>query len=264
MTGGTPAPGSLFAPAAIRSLQNTMSPSESDDHPLRLSAQHYQANRLDLLSRLAGDISHEIKNPLHAMVINLELVRRKIEKGESPQALERVAIVEDEIRKVHSLANALLEALRPPRDAQDTSSFSTVLQELMPLVTARARLARVDLELKAESLALIVPLSAQDLRLLLLNIADRTVRVAQSGDAISMRAWATADDGMFEVECAEPPLDATERAWLADSPAAAEEIELGLRVMRALAERAGGRVQIGDSAEGRPTLTLRLPRAGSA
>ena len=231
---------------------------------MRLSAQHYQANRFDLLSRLAGDISHEIKNPLHAMVINLELVRRKIEKGEAPQALERVAIVEDEIRKVHGLANALLEALRPPRDAQATSSFSAVLQELMPLVNARARLARVDLELKEEALALIVPLSAQDLRLLFLNVVDRAVRAAHSGDAISLRAWATADDGRLEVECAAPPLDAIERAWLVDSPPAAEEIELGLRVMRALVERAGGRIDIGESEAGRTTLGVMLPRAGSA
>lgn len=231
---------------------------------MSLSTQHYQANRFDLLSRLAGDISHEIKNPLHAMVINLELVRRKIEKGEAPQALERVAIVEDEIRKVHSLANALLEALRPPRDAHATSSFSAVLQELMPLVNARARLARVDLELKEETVALIVPLSTQDLRLLLLNVVDRAVRAAQSGDAIAMRAWETAEDGRLEIECAAPPFDAIERAWLADSPAAADEIELGLRVMRALVERAGGRIDSGESGAGRATLSLMLPRAGSA
>src|ERR1700741_2799475 len=30
-----------------------------------------RANKLDLLERLADDLAHEIKNPLHSMVINL-------------------------------------------------------------------------------------------------------------------------------------------------------------------------------------------------
>lgn len=231
---------------------------------MSLSPQHFQANRLELLSRLAGDISHEIKNPLHAMVINLELVRRKIEKGESPQALERVGIIEDEIRKVHDLANALLEALRPPRGAEHTSAFSAVLQELMPLVTARARLARIELDIRTDALTLIVPLAAQDLRLLLLNFADRAVRTAQTGDLVTMHASADADSARLEVECAGQPLDEAERAWLKDSPAASEEIELGLRVMRDLVERVGGRIEAAAARDGRATLSFTLPRAATA
>ena len=33
------------------------------------------ASRYALLSRLADDLAHEIKNPLHSMVINLEVLR---------------------------------------------------------------------------------------------------------------------------------------------------------------------------------------------
>src|SRR5690606_30390207 len=35
-------------------------------------------NKLALVERLADDLAHEIKNPLHAMVINLEVLRRRI------------------------------------------------------------------------------------------------------------------------------------------------------------------------------------------
>ena len=40
-----------------------------------------RANRYDILSRLADDLAHEIKNPLNAIVVNLEVLRRKIETG---------------------------------------------------------------------------------------------------------------------------------------------------------------------------------------
>lgn len=231
---------------------------------MSLSAQHLQANRLDLLSRLAGDISHEIKNPLHAMVINLELVRRKVEKGEPAAAVERVALIEDEIRKVHSLANALLEALRPPRDTQQVSSFSAVVEEMMPLVAARARLARVDLMVQATKSTLLVPVPAQELRLLLLNLADRAVRIVGAGAHIALRADADAAEARLEIASGRPLLDETERAWLRDAPADADHIELGLRVVRHLIEHAGGRIEVEVLGDSRARLAVSLPRAGSA
>ncbi len=231
---------------------------------MTLSPQQLQNNRLDLLSRFAGDISHEIKNPLHAMVINLELVRRKIEKGDSNQAIERIAIVEDEIRKVHLLANALLESLRPPRDSQTSSSFSAVLQELVPLVSARARCARTELVFDAEPVATLVPLAAHDLRLLILNLADRAVRVAGDGGQIEFVVRADEGAVSIHVVCGSSPLDESEQAWLADHVAAGDHIDLGLRVVRHLVEHHGGSIVAADGRQGRSGLAVTLPGAASA
>ena len=231
---------------------------------MSLTAQHLQANRLDLLSRLAGDISHEIKNPLHAMVINLELVRRKVEKGEPASAIERVTIIEDEIRKVHALTNALIEALRPPRDTQQAAAFSMILEEMLPLVSARARLARVELQVHAVQTTLLVALSPQDLRLLLLNLADRAGGTVGADAAIALHASADAEHARLEITSELPLLDDTERAWLRDAPADSDHIDLGLRVMRHLVEHAGGRIESADGSRPGTGLVLVLARAGTA
>ena len=230
---------------------------------MTLSPHHYQTNRLELLSRLAGDISHEIKNPLHAMVINLELVRRKIEKGEPAPALERVAIVEDEIRKVHALTNALLEALRPPRDSNTTCSFHAILQEMEPLVSARARLARVELQLEVEPIRAIVPMPAHELRLLILNLADRAVRTAGSGGAIDVSVAGQPEHVELTVLSANPTLDAVEDGWLNDHPVDVEHIDLGLRVVRALVDHVGGRIHTSRASDGRHRFSLTLPAASA-
>ena len=231
---------------------------------MTLSAHHFQTNRLDLLSRLAGDISHEIKNPLHAMVINLELVRRKVEKGEPSAAIERVAIVEEEIRKVHALANALLESLRPPRDSQSSCAFAAILNELQPLVAARARCARVDLLLDAEPSSMVVALAPNDVRLLLLNIADRAVRTAGPNGAVALGMHQVGGHLELDVLSANPTLDETEDGWLHDHPVDVDRIDLGLRVVRDLVDRIGGRIQTARAADGRHRLSLSLPGAASA
>ena len=231
---------------------------------MTLTPNHYQANRLDLLSRLAGDISHEIKNPLHAMVINLELVRRKVDKGESAAALERVAIVEEEIRKVHALANGLLEALRPPRDAQTACVFTPVLQELSPVLMARARCARVEFELDSEASAFVLPLAAHEVRLLLLNLTDRAVRGAVAGGRIGITTRASTGQLAIDVVSPGAALDEAEAAWLRDRPADAEHIDLGLRVVRDLVTRIDGSIAAAPTPEGGHALSLVLPAAASA
>lgn len=259
----SPVPGSVFAPGERPLPPTSDGATATGISALSVSAQQIQANRLDLLSRLAGDISHEIKNPLHAMVINLELVRRKVEKGETAIAIDRVGIVEDEIRKVHALANALLEALRPPRDAQAACGFSTIIEEMMPLVGARARLARVELAAHAASATLVVPVSSQDLRLLFLNLVDRAVRTAGPGGELELHARVAGDEASLEISSGQPLLDAVEHAWLRAPSADAEHIDLGLRVVRDLVENAGGRIDSADRAA-RARLIVALPRARSA
>src|SRR5690606_23973046 len=71
------------------------------------------ASRYRLISRLADDLAHEIKSPLHAMVINLEVLRRRVTAGDPDIALERAAGTDQEIPRPHQLAALLLTALRP-------------------------------------------------------------------------------------------------------------------------------------------------------
>lgn len=216
-----------------------------------------QANRLDLLSRLAGDISHEIKNPLHAMVINLELVRRRVEKGEREGALERVAIVEQEVAKVHGLTHALIEALRPPREVDTVSVPARVVEEIVPLLAARARLARVDFSAEPGADAVRVDLSPHLLRQALLNLFDRGVRAAGVGGTVRLEL--DFDERMVSITIADSGV--APEPYLPE----AEQEPVGLRFAHALAVTAGGEVIVQSGEEPlRARVILRLPRTGSA
>jgi len=101
-----------------------------------------QANRYDLVSRLADDLAHEIKNPLNAIVINLEVLKVRVARQQPDQALERAAVIEQETRRLHGLVDRLLQLLRPLREDPGTLALDQLLDELLPLVEAQARLAR--------------------------------------------------------------------------------------------------------------------------
>jgi signal transduction histidine kinase len=105
------------------------------------------ASRYSLVSRLAEDLAHEIKNPLHAMVINLEVMRRRLMAGDSEIALERAAVIEQEIQRTHHLVDLMLKLLRPDRNnEQHVHSLAGAVDEVLPLIELQAKLARIPLE----------------------------------------------------------------------------------------------------------------------
>src|SRR5688500_20395618 len=92
-----------------------------------------RANRYDVVSRLADDLAHEIKNPLNAIVVNLEVLRRKLAAGAADAALERANVVDEEIARVHTLVDQLLQLVRPPRGASGPVALDEGRDESLPM-----------------------------------------------------------------------------------------------------------------------------------
>ena len=213
-----------------------------------------------MLSRLADDLAHEIKNPLNSMVINLEVLKSRVEKGATDAALERAAVLEHEIRRLHTLIESLLRLVRPAREREAANSVSRVLEELMPLIELRFRLARLEFRPRVLAVDAFTAVPADTLRFSLLMVTERILDLARSaGSAI----WLTVDPTPAEIHIrvgfSGPPVD-----W--HSPASGLQNEPpwpdGIPAAAMLLEACGGVVELveGDQDTEGPEVLLRLPR----
>ena len=97
------------------------------------------------MSRLADDLAHEIKNPLHAMVINLEVLKRRVEKARWTRRWSAPVYMEDEVRAAARLAGGVASAVAArPRSSASPANVGQVLDEMTALLELRARIARVE------------------------------------------------------------------------------------------------------------------------
>jgi signal transduction histidine kinase len=77
----------------------------------RLETQLDYATRLAALSRITSGVAHEVKNPLHAMVLHLELLRAKVDAGRDPS--KHVEVLTSEVNRLNRVVQTFLDFTRP-------------------------------------------------------------------------------------------------------------------------------------------------------
>lgn len=158
-----------------------------------------RANRFDVVSRLADDLAHEIKNPLNSIVINLEVLKVRAARGDDAGAIERAGVIEQETRRLHIMVDRLLQLLRPDRDDASGFALDRVIEELAPLIEARTRLARNAFAIEGDA-AVIIPVRRDTFKFAVLNVLTAVHdRLGEGGGSLVLRCRTAEGRALIDV-----------------------------------------------------------------
>ncbi|MFL5383000.1 MAG: sensor histidine kinase [Longimicrobiaceae bacterium] len=223
-------------------ILQTPPPAEGEE-PLAL-----RANKLDLLERLADDLAHEIKNPLHSMVINLEVLKRRVARADSLEEVQRyIGVLAGELERVNRRIELLLRLSRPGRGPESTT-LNELTEELMELIQLEARHADAQVEYLPEGAPVRVFVPREPTRQAILNLVLEVIDHMERGG--TLRVGISEQGGRARLSVAD---SATAVSAIQADPAARR-----VAAARALAEAVDGRVEVED---GVPRLVLSLPVA---
>lgn len=96
------------------------------------------SRRLADLGRLTSGVGHEVKNPINAIVVHLELLREKLVRRDS-SADRHVDVIQNEIRRLDRVVQTLIDFSRPVE-------LDLAIHDLRTIVTSVLTLAEPDLE----------------------------------------------------------------------------------------------------------------------
>jgi C4-dicarboxylate-specific signal transduction histidine kinase len=200
------------------------------------------------VSKLADDLAHEIRNPLNAMVVNLEVLRRRIDTGAHDKALDLTRVVDQEITRLSTLVDQLVFLMRPPRADSNPASLDETIEDMRLLLETQAASARVGFELHTGS-ELFTRVPRDVVKFALLNLIT-AVYVDGSPARLQVDTCAVAEAAEIVVTA---------------EPGSFSENNEYVRCARALIEAAGGTLSIAEPASGGrgSRAVLRIPASHS-
>jgi signal transduction histidine kinase len=173
------------------------------------------SRKLVALGRLTAGIAHEVKNPLNAMIIHLELLRTKIRNAiqtvpskealataggplgitgaaavapalppAAQSALEHVEIIESEIRRLDGVVQGFLKFTRPEDLKLAPVRVAELLDAIQPVVEAEARKNGVRMVFDCGSGVPPVNGDAGMLRQVFLNLAINACQAMPQGGSL--------------------------------------------------------------------------------
>lgn len=107
------------------------------------------SRRLADLGRLTSGVGHEVKNPINAIVVHLELLREKLARRDS-SAERHVDVIQNEIRRLDRVVQTLIDFSRPVE-------LDLALHDLRSIVTTVLTLAAPDLEQRSVRVVSLMP-----------------------------------------------------------------------------------------------------------
>lgn len=223
--------------------------------------------------RFLADAAHELRTPMTALRLQLQLLQRSDDPAARQAAL---AELQAGIERSQRLIEQLLQVARSERDGDDMRRERIDLGELVRSAvgsaSARADARGLDLGASAAS-GLSIEGDAQQLRVLLDNLIENALRYTPGGGLIDVVAEAAPGAVLLRVVDSGPGIAPEERPRVFDrfyrgTAGAASDVSgsgLGLAIAKAIAERHGADLGLHTGPDGRGLevrVLFRPPPAG--
>jgi signal transduction histidine kinase len=150
---------------------------------IELEERRRMQDELAALGRLAANLAHEIRNPLNALSINLEMLAEDVPRQSEPA--QTVDLARREVDRLSRLVNDFLVYARPAPPNREEFSGEELLADVASLL--RPTCERLGIELTVESSAGVVRGDRGQLSQVLVNLALNAVQAMEPSAA--RRLW---------------------------------------------------------------------------
>ncbi len=211
-----------------------------------------------------ADAAHELRSPLTALRLQLQLLDRAPGEAERIEARTRLGAAVE--RAIHLAEQLLALARSEPEAAIDFErvDLAAVAAEGVKDTHDLAVAKNIDLGLDAAS-DLYIQGNREALRTLVRNLVDNAVRYTPPGGTVQVRCSYPTGAAVLEVNDTGPGIAPADRERVFDRfyrRAAAQEggTGLGLAIVKAIAERHGAQVDLGEAPAGGLRVRVIFPR----
>jgi two-component system sensor histidine kinase HydH len=227
----------------------------------RLEEEIARSRRLASLGSLAAGIAHEIRNPLSSIKGFATCFRERCR--DNPEDREMAEVMIREVDRLNRVITQLLEFARPLTMNRVLAPLPAVIRHALKMVEGEARKKRVTLEMDLSAEIDEVPLDADRMTQVLLNLCLNAIEAMEAGGVLRVSV-APQDERTVRITIADTgigiPREDLHRVFDPYFTTRSSGTGLGLAIVHKIVEAHGGEVRL-ESEPGRgTTVTILLPK----
>jgi two-component system NtrC family sensor kinase len=224
-------------------------------------AQLRQSERLAAVGRLAAHVTHEVRNPLNSIRLNVELLQEDVADFE-PEAGRMLASIVREVDRLTDITDQYLRLVRLPEPKPKPTNLAELVRDVTAFLAPEMERANVAVELSLEP-ALTVPIDEGQIRQALLNLWRNAREAMPEGGALQITLVLEKGHARLCLADSGSGIPETEREKIFDLFYTTKQhgTGLGLPLTLQIIAAHGGRIECLARAGGGTVFEVWLPRA---
>jgi PAS domain S-box-containing protein len=156
------------------------------------------SRRMAAIGRLTSGVGHEVKNPINAIVVHLELLRSKM--AADPSAARHLEVIQSEIRRLDRVVQTLVDFSRPVELQLKDQDLRGIVSGVLMLASAELETRDITVVSELPNYPVNVRVDADLLKQALLNVVLNGAQAMGSGGELSVRLTEDARAAILKVE----------------------------------------------------------------
>jgi two-component system NtrC family sensor kinase len=232
----------------------------------QLEHSRQSAARASYVGLLASGLAHEIRNPLNAMNMNLQMLEEELEAAGGLADQEYVELLDStksEIKRLEGLVNNFLAYARPGQPQFKSRDLNEVVNDVLKFLENDFKQSRVNLTADLEPMLPNVDLDERQFKQALMNLLVNARQMLDAEGTVRVRTRAASNgEAVLQVEDDGPgiPEASQERIFEVFYSSRGGGTGLGLPIARQIVERHGGQIELESTVGVGTKFTIRLPR----
>jgi signal transduction histidine kinase len=153
----------------------------------RIGDEIEMSRRLSASGRLTRGVAHEVKNPINAIVLHLQLLQNKLAQ-EEPDTRRHVDIIDSEIRRLDRVVQTLVDFTRPRDLHVEEIDLRQLLEDVAQLAAPDAEQHGVNIERHLPEQNLPVKVDVDLMKQAILNVVINGVQAMPQGGLLTITA----------------------------------------------------------------------------
>ncbi len=238
----------------------------------RLEAVKIQSERMAMVGMMAAQVAHEVRNPLGAIVLNLDLIQKEIStlaKTSSHASGEGGVLVSEmrgEVQRIQHVLEDYLQFARLPKPQLEPVELRDLLEHKLEFMRGTLEQAKVTLRTSFDPSLKTINVDSEQLWQAVLNLIRNGLEAMPEGGEMNISTWREGGEARIRVADTGAGMTAeqVEQVCVPFFSSKPTGTGLGLALVQQIIVAHGGHVEC-ESAPGEGcTFTLYLPMIGNS